>query len=659
MIIVSKPESMLRTRIVIVRDELDKALSVLQELGAIHVEESTLPGEKEKKLIKAELTQLKETQKLIEDLTQYLPPGTITELRAEFSPLRIPVIIQELSVELKRMKIKVDNLASNAESYEKEIESLKSKISLYTELMEKIGDITPDTLSYEGKVIEISSWIAPSTEAYLKTQESIAPYATKIIEVKLSDNRIFFTLMYLSTVKDRVRNMVTKHGCIKVIFESKNVPFSQTIEELLKKVKELEHMIGRYRDELNNIIERSKDKIALLKVLVENEVQRLEAIQKAITSKFAAIVEGWIPISEKSKVEEELVRSLKSAYIEFEEPGSVEEPPTKLRNIKPFKPFEVLTKLYSLPKYKEWDPTPLIAYSFSLFFGLMLADVGYGIALFFASIYILPKLVEDPTSEGFQKLRKLLMGTGICAVFFGAISASFFGDLFAFLLPPPLINLAEPASFISLSLLIGLFHVNIAHALACARGFVEKNLGTAISELGLLIAQVGGIPLILEKFLNVTIWFIPAMIKPHLLHIAFIGLAMVVFGRLKAMGGLGGLMWLFDLTGLLGDVMSYSRLAGVGMATYYLAYSFNTMIGMVRNSIAASLPGIVGTIAGGFAGAILLSLVHTLNLALGVLGAFIHSMRLCYVEFMPKFFIGGGREFMPLRVVIRGRIVLR
>ena len=659
MIIVSKPESMLRTRIVIVRDELDKALSVLQELGAIHVEESTLPGEKEKKLIKAELTQLKETQKLIEDLTQHLPPGTITELRAEFSPLRIPVIIQELSVELKRMKIKVDNLASNAESYEKEIESLKSKISLYTELMEKIGDITPDTLSYEGKVIEISSWIAPSTEAYLKTQESIAPYATKIVEVKLSDNRIFFTLMYLSTVKDRVRNMVTKHGCIKVIFESKNVPFSQTIEELLKKVKELEHMIGRYRDELNNIIERSKDKIALLKVLVENEVQRLEAIQKAITSKFAAIVEGWIPISEKSKVEEELVRSLKSAYIEFEEPGSVEEPPTKLRNIKPFKPFEVLTKLYSLPKYKEWDPTPLIAYSFSLFFGLMLADVGYGIALFFASIYILPKLVEDPTSEGFQKLRKLLMGTGICAVFFGAISASFFGDLFAFLLPSPLINLAEPASFISLSLLIGLFHVNIAHALACARGFVEKNLGTAISELGLLIAQVGGIPLILEKFLNVTIWFIPAMIKPHLLHIAFIGLAMVVFGRLKAMGGLGGLMWLFDLTGLLGDVMSYSRLAGVGMATYYLAYSFNTMIGMVRNSIAASLPGIVGTIASGFMGAILLSLVHTLNLALGVLGAFIHSMRLCYVEFMPKFFIGGGREFMPLRVVIRSRIVLR
>ena len=659
MIIVSKPESMLRTRIVVIKDELDKALSVLQELGAIHVEESSLTGEKEKKLIEEELMQLKESQKVIEDLVQYLPPGTITELKAEFSPLRIPAIIQELSIELKKIKTRVDNLASNTERYEKEITELKSKASLYTELMEKIGNVTSDTLSYEGKVIEISSWIAPSIESYTKTWESIAPHVTKITEIKLSDNRVFFTLMYFSNMRDKVRNVLSTQGCIEITFESERKSLSQIIKALLERANELESMIKKYREELNNIIKESVDKIALLKVLIENEVQRLEAIQKAIASKFAAVVEGWIPISEKSKVEEGLIRNLKSAYIEFIEPESDEEPPIKLRNIKVFRPFEVLTKLYSLPKYNEWDPTPLIAYSFSLFFGLMLADVGYGIALFLASIYLLPKLVEDPSSEGFQKLRRLLMGTGICAAFFGAISASFFGDLLAFLLPPPIINLAEPAGFISLSLLIGLFHVNIAHALACARGFVERNIGNAIGELGLLIAQVGGVPLILEKFLNVSIWFIPTAIRPYLLHITFIGLAMIVFGRLKAMGGLGGLLWLFDLTGLLGDVMSYSRLAGVGMATYYLAYSFNTMINMVRTGLSVSLPGVLGIITGVLASIVLLSLVHTLNLALGVLGAFIHSMRLCYVEFMPKFFIGGGREFMPLRIVIRSRVMLR
>ncbi len=659
MFIVSRPEPMLRVRIITTRDNLDEALRTLQELGIVHVEESKIPGEKAQEIIEKQLRELQELQAITEELIQYLPPGTVAELRAEFAPSRLREILSELGKHIREVHSKVVSIVDNVSALEKEIDDLRSKLEIYKDLSLRLGDVPLNMLSYKGKIVETTSWILPSKEAASRMFKELEKYASAIFECTLSTGREFITLTYLTHVSDIVKGILNKYGAQYFEVDVQLGSLEKAVSEYSRKLDELSSLVASLRNNLRDLVIRSKDAIALLKILLENELCRIEALKMAIESKFISVVEGWVPAASKEQLEYRLRDKLKAVYIEYEEPGYDVEPPVKLKNLSPFRPFEVLTKLYGIPRYKEWDPTPLLAYSFSLFFGLMLGDLGYGLALVLASIYALPKLVEDPTSEGFRKFQKLLVATGLSAMVFGALSGSFFGNLLSFLLPPPVLELTNPIVFIGLALMIGLFHVNIAHVLACIRGFIDKNLGLAISELGLLIAQIGGVPYILETLLGIKVPFIPQFIKPYLVYIAIAGLAMLVFGKFKAMGGLGGMMWLFDLTGLLGDVMSYSRLAGVGLATYYLAYSFNTMINMVITGLSSSLPGIAGLIAGGLAGLILLAMTHILNLAMSSLGAFVHSMRLCFVEFMPKFYSGGGREFMPLRVVIRTRVMLR
>jgi V/A-type H+-transporting ATPase subunit I len=112
---------------------------------------------------------------------------------------------------------------------------------------------------------------------------------------------------------------------------------------------------------------------------------------------------------------------------------------------------------------------------------------------------------------------------------------------------------------------------------------------------------------------------------------------------------LGGIFWLFDITGLLGDVMSYCRLAGVGLATYYLAFSFNLMAEVLYGMIPAGPAGLVKLIIGGLLFVLILLVGHVINLILGGIGCFVHSLRLCFVEFLLKFYEGGGKEYSPFR----------
>jgi V/A-type H+-transporting ATPase subunit I len=163
--------------------------------------------------------------------------------------------------------------------------------------------------------------------------------------------------------------------------------------------------------------------------------------------------------------------------------------------------------------------------------------------------------------------------------------------------------------------------------------------------------QIGAIPLIIDLILGVNISWLTGQIQIILLVIAIIGLVLIVASSLIEKGAfLGSIFWLFDVTGLLGDVMSYARLAGVGLATYYLAYCFNLMAGLLSGMMPA---GIVRLIVGTLIFILVLLVGHVLNLALSAITCFVHSLRLCFVEFLFKFYEGGGRAYGPFRLKAR------
>ena len=213
--------------------------------------------------------------------------------------------------------------------------------------------------------------------------------------------------------------------------------------------------------------------------------------------------------------------------------------------------------------------------------------------------------------------------------------------------------LQDPVSFIVIALGIGFVHVNIGHLLALIKGIKEKNKGLILNKIGLFILQLG-IPSILNSLLSLELPGFTPQIYSILLYCMAAGLLLVITSSIVQSGGLGAILWLFDVTGLLGDVMSYCRLAGVGLATFYLASTFNMLAGLFGEMI----PGMAGVIIGGIMGVIIIVFGHTLNLVLTTITGFIHSLRLCFVEFLFKFYEGGGREYSPFKLKKRAAIPL-
>jgi V/A-type H+-transporting ATPase subunit I len=142
------------------------------------------------------------------------------------------------------------------------------------------------------------------------------------------------------------------------------------------------------------------------------------------------------------------------------------------------------------------------------------------------------------------------------------------------------------------------------------------------------------------------------------LYVMFGSVVLIVISFIMQRGVLGLLLSIFDIIGLLGDIMSYTRLAGVGLATYYLAFCFNLISDLFSNLLSGMIPGIIGAILGTIMAVLILVFGHVLNTVLAGIGSFVHSLRLCFVEFLFKFYEGGGRQYSPFKLRKRARVLL-
>jgi V/A-type H+-transporting ATPase subunit I len=333
-----------------------------------------------------------------------------------------------------------------------------------------------------------------------------------------------------------------------------------------------------------------------------------------------------------------------------------------MRNATAVKPFEVIVNLFGTPKYREWDPTPITAYFFAIFFGIMLGDVVYSALLILFARLGLRLLVDDPKTEGFKLFQKIIYISGGFGLVVGLLTGSYLGNFYQFFgiesLTLPVFSsvqeiFSDPVRFIQFSIVIGLLHVNIAHLLALIRGIKDGQKAVVPNKVGLFMLQIGAIPLIMAYILGFSIPWLTGQIPLILMAAAITGLVLIIASSFMEKGPfLGGIFWLFDVTGILGDVMSYARLAGVGLATYYLAYCFNLIAELVRGMMPA---GVVQIVLGTLIFILVLLLGHVLNLALSAITCFVHSLRLCFVEFLFKFYEGGGRAYSPFR--LKGRPV--
>jgi len=352
-------------------------------------------------------------------------------------------------------------------------------------------------------------------------------------------------------------------------------------------------------------------------------------------------VTGWVPERRREELFAALAPLEPGVDLTFAEPDVGDSVPVELINPRILKPFEVLTDLYGRPVYGDIDPTPLLAGFFFLFFGITIGDVGYGLMLLGGAWFVKNRL---DVAAGVRKFMDLVMLGGISSMLVGVATRGYFAlpeeALPPFLQYEPLIDpLGQLELFLVLSVVLGVIQVSFGVLVSAYRRWQQGDVAGAVFEDLTTIAM----------FLAVGMAVAWSEYAGAILAWSF-GVVVVLKGRIVerivvdrsatgALAGVGkGLLGLYGLVGYTSDFLSYTRLAALGLASL--------LVGDVMNRIAGLVSGApYGT--GLLAAALILIVGHTFNVLINLLGGFIHSMRLQFVEFFGKFYEGSGRPYAP------------
>ncbi len=355
--------------------------------------------------------------------------------------------------------------------------------------------------------------------------------------------------------------------------------------------------------------------------LLSRELEKADSPLKFAATRGAFLIKGWVP---KEQLDEAIGRLEKAGkgkiFIHYENAGKKDKVPVKLKNPAYARPFEFFIDMYSFPNYREIDPTFFVFLTFPIFFGFMLGDFGYGI-LSFILFYCLKKKMPKGSA-----LFNVLLLSSASSILFGLIYGEFFGleEIGRFSIPHLISRTHSTLELMYIAIMIGIVHVNWGLIAGFVNIYKDHGLRHAMLEKGSWIVLQMGIALIaLSLFEKIQIhWGIGALILIASLGMLFKG---------------EGIKGLIEVPSILTNTLSYLRLMAIGLSSVSIAVVVNEMAeGLFHEGGMLILAGILILLVG-----------HIFNLALGLFGSFLHSLRLHYVEFFTKFFHGGAEKYKP------------
>lgn len=440
----------------------------------------------------------------------------------------------------------------------------------------------------------------------------------------------YLLVMCHGSVKERALSALRDLGFSTVSFrgmtgtaKENDKALAENLAALEKERQEIEQRIAGLGGKREALLEAS-DRAAIA-------LRREEAKSRLVGTDKVFLLEGWLPADRCAALEKALEPF--TCAIETREPTEDEYPqvPVQLKNNKLTRPLNMVTEMYSLPAYGTLDPNPLMAPFFILFYGIMMADMGYGLLMMIASVIISKKYRPKGTSG---ELFSLLGLCGISTFIMGALTGGFFGDFLT-----QLVAIVSPGTVFALPKLFDpLDDLTMILIGSMALGMVQIVTGMAIS----LIEKCKRKKFLDAFFEEITWWIVFIGIALLALGkgaaVLYVGCALVLLGPIVQGKGWGKLTGVFGslynhVTGYFGDILSYTRLMALMLAGSVIAQVFNMLAAMPGNVIAFIIISMLG---------------NAMNFGLNLLGCYVHDLRLQCLEFFNKFYVDGGKPFHPM-----------
>ena len=440
----------------------------------------------------------------------------------------------------------------------------------------------------------------------------------------------YLLVMCHGSVKERALSALRDLGFSTVSFrgmtgtaKENDKALAENLAALEKERQEIEQRIAGLGGKREALLEAS-DRAAIA-------LRREEAKSRLVGTNKVFLLEGWLPADRCAALEKALEPF--TCAIETREPTEDEYPqvPVQLKNNKLTRPLNMVTEMYSLPAYGTLDPNPLMAPFFILFYGIMMADMGYGLLMMIASVIISKKYRPKGTSG---ELFSLLGLCGISTFIMGALTGGFFGDFLT-----QLVAIVSPGTVFALPKLFDpLDDLTMILIGSMALGMVQIVTGMAIS----LIEKCKRKKFLDAFFEEITWWIVFIGIALLALGkgaaVLYVGCALVLLGPIVQGKGWGKLTGVFGslynhVTGYFGDILSYTRLMALMLAGSVIAQVFNMLAAMPGNVIAFIIISMLG---------------NAMNFGLNLLGCYVHDLRLQCLEFFNKFYVDGGKPFCPM-----------
>ena len=626
---------MARFRLFVDHTKRNEALAAMQKFDIVHFAKETQMNDDpvfktvDKEHLVREIDQeMKEIEETIDLIGKELGTGNKEELYPLISYRRLMEEGRKTQVKptIEDVKDRVKNRARLAQE-RSNLVLKKREYEPWKKLRLPLGELKRN----DRMAMTLSTIRGVNLAGFLKAWEEAGFVYEELLMTKSVSH---LALIYYPERQEEAIALMREYGAVEMMLDG-----DDTVAGEIERIDERIAAIDEEITEEGEAITRHKDDLAALKLRVEylanaRKIASAEAL--SFRSNHIDIYEGYLPEKLTGRFETMLSMSLKNGY--YLETEAVEDgddrAPTMIKSAPLAKPFEDLTYLYAVPRYGEIDPTPLLAPFYWIFFGMMAGDVGYGLLLILGCMFLLKSKTIFPNNKKFVQFLFIL---SFSVTLWGAVYGSFFGNL----IPIPGLIDAERGinTLLIMSVAFGIVHIFVGLGIKAYMLIRDGKWKDAVYDVGFWYMAVGGAIIFLGGG--------AAHLEPGAVAtgkwIMIIGMAGIVLtggrdGKSIVSRLIGGVYSLYNISGYIGDFVSYTRLMALGLSGGFIALAVNMITGMLWGSAIGKVFGVVVFVV-----------FHLFNLFLSVLGAYVHTARLTYVEYFGKFYEGGGTAFENFR----------